>query len=131
MSGLNPFGTSPVQLLFQGFASDIDVANVNGLVTRSIYNGVVTRGGVGEYTVKGTIAQYNDQNTILQYFIAGNTLGALINSVSVSYHFPSGAASVVMASVPPQISAPLDPPGLFAFIVFDATDGVSIGAGDP
>ena len=46
MSGLNPFGTSPVSFLFQGFFSASDPTAVNELVTRAIYNGVVTRTAV-------------------------------------------------------------------------------------
>jgi hypothetical protein len=125
---LNPYGSSPIAAIFQGFTG----RDGGAFVTRAAYNCTVTRVSQGVYLVQLNTG-VDDANFAVQTQLwddAGNIVQQSISYNPTSADTLPGSGQIRITFITAAIT-PDDPGGLFNIIVYQCTDGVDNTPGAP
>jgi hypothetical protein len=126
---LNPYGSSPILAMWQGFYGiQLDIIPSAALYARSSYGCVVTRQSQGVYTLQLNTG-VDDATILIQLQLYGidptNPLfpqivyGVGVANQQIQFTFIDSSGNTQ------------DPPGLWNLIAFDGNDGIDESPGNP
>jgi hypothetical protein len=133
---LNPFGSSPVLAMWQGFVENPNPnpPAVATLVARTAYASVLTRTSVGVFLLQLSTGA-DDATTLVAVQLLNQTPMNAVFLSSIIYN-PSGIDAApyneqVQLTFTDLGNEPADPTGFFNIIVSDVNDGIDEFPGNP
>jgi len=123
---LNPYGSSPILAMWQGFLG----GDPSSLQIRTAYGCVVTNPSVGLYVLQLNTG-VDDATILLQLQLFGvNPVNPIFPQIAYGLGGPPFNQQVQLTFTDSS-GNPIDPPGLWNIVVYDANDGIDESPGRP